>query len=199
MQTPADLRERSRLARQAAQKEADPEAKQIFARRALGLALLAQKVEREETDCMGELPLLWKESFSVGHADLDAQHRRMVEMINDIAAEVRSKKGPERLAVKLKMLRAEAEEHIRQENAVLWEIKSGTYEPLRGRSKSQRFLTAMADAAFDEHLREHAALLLRFNALGGAPVDKLIEMLKTWFVDHAITHDSHLKAIFQAM
>jgi hemerythrin len=144
-------------------------------------------------------PLPWSEAFAVGHAVLDAQHRRLVELINDVGAAVRSKMNPERLVELLKMLRVAVEEHIRQEDALLWELKSGTYEPMKDRLRTTYFLEAMAEAAFDEHMAEHKTLLTRFNAIVSAPVDTLCELLKAWFLDHAIKHDAHLRAIFQAM
>jgi hemerythrin len=144
-------------------------------------------------------PLQWSEEFAVGHAGLDAQHRRLVEIVNDIEAAVHSKKKPERLADLLKVLRKATDEHIKQENALLWEIKSGTYGPLKDRPRTPHFLRAMAEAAFDEHTAEHATLLVHFDAICSAPVDELCEALRAWLVVHAIKCDSRLKAIFQAM
>jgi hypothetical protein len=48
MPTPAELREESRLCRQAAEEESDPHRKQLWASHALELAQLAEKVERED-------------------------------------------------------------------------------------------------------------------------------------------------------
>jgi len=144
-------------------------------------------------------PLQWSEEFAIGHAGLDAQHRRLVEIINDIEAAIRSKKNPERLANLLKVLRQATDEHIQQEDALLWEIKSGTYGPLKDRSRTPQFLRAMAEAAFDEHRAEQPTLLVHFEAICSAPVDELCEALRAWLVVHIIKRDSRLKAIFQAM
>jgi len=144
-------------------------------------------------------PLPWSETFCVGHTGLDAQHRRLVELINDVGAAIHPKMNPEHLAALLRVLRVAVEEHIRQEDALLWELKSGTYEPMQNRPRTTYFLEAMAAAAFDEHMADHKTLLTRFNAIGSAPVDTLCELLKAWFLDHAIKHDAHLRAIFQAM
>lgn len=146
-----------------------------------------------------ERMLPWMESFCVGHAELDAEHRQLVEAINDIEAAVRSKQDPDRVAGLLKSLREAAVDHIQRENALLWQIGSGTYEPLRGRAKTPHFLRAMAGAALDEHIAEHDTFLSRLDAVIGGSLDTLGEALKTWFLDHAIKQDSHLKAIFQAM
>ena len=46
----ANVREESRLCREAAQEVSDPHVKQIWARRALTLARLTEKVEREDKE-----------------------------------------------------------------------------------------------------------------------------------------------------
>jgi hemerythrin len=144
-------------------------------------------------------PLPWSENFSVGHPLLDAQHRKLVELINDICAATLSATNPDRLAALIKLLRVTAQEHFRLEDAVMWEIKMGTYEPMMGRSRPSRLVEAMAEAAFDEHISDHAMLLTDFDAIVGAQVDLLCDALKVWFIKHVIKQDSHLKAIFQAM
>jgi len=123
----------------------------------------------------------------------------LVDLINDIEAAVHAKENSKRRTDLLKALREAAEEHIRQENGILWEIGSGSYAPLQGRLGNPHFLKVMADAAFDAHMAEHATLLGQLDAVCNAPDDAVCEAIRSWFVLHAIKHDSHLKAIFQAM
>jgi hypothetical protein len=61
MPTPAELREASRQAREAATKETAPHLKQTLASHAFALAQLAEKLEREE--------LLELDRYSVGESD----------------------------------------------------------------------------------------------------------------------------------
>jgi hemerythrin len=139
------------------------------------------------------------DSFSVGHAELDAEHRQLIQVINEIEAAVRGKEDPERIAELLSSLRKAAVAHFRKENAILAQIKAGTYEPLKGRAQTPNFLRAMAEAAFDEHIAEHDRILVELDAIFRCAFDELAVALKTWFLHHAIKQDSHLKAIFQAM
>jgi len=139
----------------------------------------------------------WRESFSIGHPGLDDEHRRMVALIDDIAAATDA--DADAFADLLQRLREVTVEHFRHENALLWELRSGTYAALRNLQRTAPFVKAMAEAAFDEHMAEHASMLRQMEALKTLARDALCETLKTWFVDHAIKHDSHLKAIFQAM
>jgi hemerythrin len=145
------------------------------------------------------LSLPWSENFTVGHAVLDGQHQSLVGAINEICDAVQSKRNPRRLGKLLTVLRATTAEHIREENAVLWEIKSGTYEALPGKPDASRLSEAMAVPTFDEHIAEHERLLAHFDAITGGRVDTLCEALMAWFLDHAIKHDSRLRTIFQAM
>lgn len=144
-------------------------------------------------------PIPWSENFAVGHTELDRQHRRLIELINEIDAAAHSNHFLERLPGLLQLLRVAMDEHIRQENALLREIRFGTYKPLQGRTRTLHFLKAVAGSAFDEHMAEHGTLLARFDTIVSGPVDALCDGLKVWFVDHAIKYDSYLKVIFQAI
>jgi hemerythrin-like metal-binding protein len=146
--------------------------------------------------------LPWSEAFSIGHEGLDGEHRRLVELINDVIAAVHSKTESEQpsdlLPNLLQTLRETAVAHLRNENAILWELRQGTYTGLRSHARTPQFVKAMAGAAFDEHMAEHEKLLSQFDDAIALPLDTLCETLKSWFLDHAIKHDSHLKTIFQA-
>jgi len=144
-------------------------------------------------------PLPWSENFAVGHDAVDRQHRRLVELINEIDAALDAAKVAARLPHLLKLFRLTVEEHFRQENALLWEIKMGGYAPSPDRPRTPRYLEAMAEARFDEHMAEHAKLLTRFDEMTREPPETLGETLKAWFVDHVVKQDSHLKTIFQAL
>ena len=53
MPTTANLREESRLCRQAAQEESDPHVKRLWSSHALALAQRAEKIEREDEERSG--------------------------------------------------------------------------------------------------------------------------------------------------
>jgi hemerythrin len=141
----------------------------------------------------------WRESFAVGHSGLDGEHRRIAALINDIAAGVVAGIGADAFADLLRQLREAAIEHFKNENTILWELRAGTYAGLRDRPRSPPVVKAMAEAAFDEHIAEHKAMVTQMDALSELPREALAETLKTWFIDHAIKQDAHLKAIFQAL
>ena len=72
-------------------------------------------------------PLTWTEHFAVGHETIDRQHRAIVDGINEIDEAIRAGADAERLAPLVQRLRLSTEEHFRHENAILWQIKTGTF------------------------------------------------------------------------
>jgi hemerythrin len=143
--------------------------------------------------------LSWSDSFAVGHAELDAQHRGLVKAINRVDAALGRKQGREQLAKALTALREKALRHVRDENALLWDIKSGRYDAPDGWLQVPGFLQAMAASALDRHMAAHYALLAQLEAIIAGPREALSDSLKKWFVDHAVKHDLPMKAIFQAL
>jgi hemerythrin len=140
----------------------------------------------------------WTDSFAIGHIGLDAEHRHLVKLINEIAAVVVAKRDPKELADRIDALRRVAGDHMRHENVILWEIRSGTYNPWKNRIQTAPFLKAMAEAAFGEHMREHEDLEAGFNVIVAGPAERLGEDLKRWFLDHVVGYESHLRSLFQA-
>jgi hemerythrin len=143
-------------------------------------------------------PLAWNIGFAIGHPEIDAQHRHMVVLINEVLAAV-ERKAHEKLPALLTALATAAAEHFQAEMAMLRELLSGTHESIKGRRKTARLKKALADVEFDEHWAHHGALLHRLNALRALPPHVLCLHLKDWFVDHVIKQDSHLRAVFQAI
>lgn len=145
----------------------------------------------------------WSDAFAVGHQELDADHRRLVASIADIAAAVHERRPREELQPLLKGLKLLAEVHFQRENAVLLEIAGGAVESEEGRVQTQAYLEAVGAAALDAHAEQHAMALEQLAAMiaaldsGATEPAKLCLDLKDWFLEHATVHDAHLKSIFQ--
>jgi hemerythrin len=145
--------------------------------------------------------LRWIDGYAVGHESLDGEHGRLVDLINEIhAAELAG--DARQVACLLDTFRKATAEHLGRENAVMREVERQAAQAAGGR---QAFLEAMSAAVIDEHIVEHTRSLQQLDAIirafhsaadaGMRPGDAL----KDWFVDHAVKHDAHLKAVFQAM
>lgn len=147
--------------------------------------------------------LVWREVFAVGHAGLDAEHRHLVESVNEIYAAECAAQTPGQLTRLLEALRFSVERHFKHENLIMREM-SRDADPSPESKIDQ--LKAMTDAVIDEHVAEHAHELFKLDEIIRAvPVGSdstelgVSHKLKSWFVDHAIKYDAHLKAVFQAM
>jgi hemerythrin len=122
----------------------------------------------------------------------------LVDWINEIADAARIR-DEGRLASLIESLRALAVEHFREENSVLWQIKTGTYGRRSTKALPRAAFGLLSDSLFEEHTADHASLLTRIDEIARASMSSMVDELKAWFVDHAVVHDSHLKAIFQAI
>lgn len=138
--------------------------------------------------------LEWRETFAVGHAGLDAEHQRLLDIINQIdESENGSASG--RTPNLLSVLYLTAAEHFRHENVLMRDIIVGAYLPRDG-------CESISEAAINEHCAEHARALIELEGLlHGYSSDhraRLPTRLKLWFVDHATKHDVHLRTYFQS-
>jgi hemerythrin-like metal-binding protein len=142
--------------------------------------------------------LKWIDAFSVGHAVLDAEHRDLIDRINQLCAALDAKEDMTPKHPDLRALTHAVKEHFDHEGAVLNEVVSGTSASVSART--------LGETAINEHVSAHESAFVDLHAIIGnierSALDRLpdyCEDLVRWFVDHSIKYDSHLKAVFQAM
>lgn len=147
-----------------------------------------------------EAPLKWTEAFSVGHEELDEEHRRLMKAVNDICDAYRTRQSSNFVHSLLKALERETEKHLQHENAVMLEICADTEQPVSGKIK------AMTYRAIEEHIAEHERNQIRLRNImrvaspnSVSATSFLCMELRQWFLDHAVKYDSRLKTIFQAI
>jgi hemerythrin len=147
-----------------------------------------------------EASLRWSEAFSVGHDELDEEHRRLVKAVNDVCDAYRARKSRNFIYSLLKSLERETEKHLQHENAVMLEICADTKRPIPDEVR------AMTHKAIEEHIAEHKRNLIQLRTIMRAASPNAVSAetflcmeLRQWFLDHAIKYDSGLKAIFQAI
>ncbi len=152
------------------------------------------------------LRLHWNETFAVGHDELDADHRRLIEAINQLCTTVEDDHGSEQLRAQMEAFKLLAEDHFKRENAVLRNISGGVKDDEPERRHKRAHLKVMSDAALEKHIAEHGRafarleriLALHSNGTASAAAT-LCADLTDWFIKHAVKYDAHLKTIFQAM
>lgn len=138
---------------------------------------------------MGE-PFPWSDAFAVGNESLDAEHRRMVGLINDICINADEGRNSE-LSSLLGKLQFVSETHFRNEEIVLAQIASEI---------DHQHLQTVVRIAIEQHTREHRRRLdeLQKKSITRSDTLKLGEELKAWFVNHAIGCEAKVKAILQS-
>ncbi len=145
--------------------------------------------------------LPWNEAFSVGHQELDAEHRQMVGLINQIClacdAKQHEREPEQEPAVLMEELERLTTTHFDHEEAVLRDLSTAIPNPK---------LSEIMAAAVTEHAAEHVRRLgeLRelsreLNSDAVTAEAKLCHDLITWFIDHAIVYEAQVKTIIQSV
>jgi hemerythrin len=146
-------------------------------------------------------PLPWNDSFSVGHRELDAEHRRMVDLINQICIASHAIKLPRQHTRLLRKLENLTEIHFEHEEAVLETLYTAMPE-------DRLTLREMLADSKDGHGAEHRKMLgdlADIRKMRLPPPDavvagsKLCDELRAWFVDHAIGYEAQIKTILQSV
>jgi hemerythrin len=146
-----------------------------------------------------ESRLGWVETYSVGHPELDNEHRELIAHINELHDAVEAQRDHGHLRNLLAELKKAAIDHFAHENAVLRELAAS-------KNLSPGYVKAMSNAAIQEHIVAHRhsaaeleSFILRALHQPGSATAELCDDIKRWFIDHAVKHDAHIKAVFQAL
>lgn len=117
----------------------------------------------------------WSESFSVGHPGIDAQHKKLVSLLNELCAAMGSGRSSAVLGTILEQLVNYTKEHFLAEEAVMKEC---------------------AFPGFVAHKAEHDALagkILKLQAelrAGTVGISiELLDFLKEWLTHHILESD----------
>lgn len=141
----------------------------------------ATRAHRDGTN----MTILWRPSMAIGHPMIDADHRRLIDLIN--TAELALKGGAEdgALAAALDGLTDYAQEHFRREEDVMSLLG---YDGLSQHREAHRMLRL--------RLREiRADIEASAGVASGREVDRLVELLRAWLLDHVLKVDMLLKPV----
>ena len=126
----------------------------------------------------------WRDEFSVGIAEMDRQHQKLLAMINRLISEQKVLTNPQTIADLLTAMTDYADDHFRAEEYLMAEYD---YE-----RKSEQ---EAAHRAFIEKTRSFcAAADIGPNILSEA----LLDYLSTWLIRHILTEDMQYKPFFQS-
>ena len=141
--------------------------------------------------------LPWNVGFAIGHPEIDAQHRHLIQLINEIISAV-EQRTVDRLPTMLDALVEAAAEHFRTEISALQEFLAQAHSR-KQRPWPSRQVHALTDTGIDEHQAQHGLLLSELGGFRTLAPPALCARLKEWFVDHAIRQDARLRPISQAI
>lgn len=135
---------------------------------------------RDDASSRSALP--WSDSFGIGIEVLDADHRAMVSLINEICEHWQAKRRASAMEG-LDSLATLAAEHFEREEAVLRALSG--YASLSAHAGEHR-----------NRLKQLTTLRQHFNdmadpAIGATLCDQLID----WFVRQSIGHDAEVRAL----
>jgi hemerythrin len=132
------------------------------------------------------MPILWRPQMSLGNALLDGDHRYLISLINTVELALRANGARDALTTALDQLVLYTHDHFDRE---------------------EKLMRAIRYPAYDEHRRSHRDLAARLveirAAIEAAPanaapeheVDRLIELLRSWLLDHVLKEDLLLKPV----
>lgn len=126
----------------------------------------------------------WDESYSVGHKEIDKQHRKLVDMIGRLQQSLSRGLVNPQIGIALKELVQYTRHHFSEEQEVMRQIGYPEY---------------------DTHLKMHERLTQQVVAIltdlkQGKPLTaiELIHFLRSWLVDHIVQEDKKIGAYIRA-
>lgn len=122
----------------------------------------------------------WKDSFSVGVAAVDLEHRELIELINDLHERIGEAADADMTLAMLGEIYAQISAHFALEEKYMRE------------SEYPQFPQHKED--HEELLDELRDIMDRVEDLGRYDADELSQELGRWFSEHFRTHDALLHA-----
>ncbi|MBF0369385.1 MAG: hemerythrin family protein [Magnetococcales bacterium] len=128
--------------------------------------------------------LIWNDSLSVGIPEIDKDHQRLIDLLNDLIQSVAENKESEEMEIVLEELLSYTLWHFRHEERLMQ-----TYEY----------------DGFMEHKNEHASLLEqavnlqnKFKAEGEGITPEVLDFLKEWVTKHILGTDMQMAKYLQS-
>ena len=145
--------------------------------------------------------LAWTDAYAIGHTGLDAEHRQLVDAINEVCSVGYVDCSADELKRLLEALTILAVEHFKHENTLLRELGC-LVTRLQGVSLTIKNIVGVS--AVNEHCAEHARALLQLESIirisdcdTESHRGNLGKMLMAWFTAHALEHDANLRDVLQ--
>lgn len=120
----------------------------------------------------------WKPGFSVGNAEVDHEHRELINLINSVHAGIRDGADRDRLAAGLGEIYAQIAAHFALEEKIMRDAGYADFRPHKQDHES---------------LLDQIADIIDSVEIGNALDEQdLSSRLNRWFTEHFRTHDAKL-------
>lgn len=132
------------------------------------------------------MPIEWRQQMSIGNVLIDGDHRYLIALINNVELALRGDGANDALVHVLEQLRLYTEEHFERE---------------------EKLMRAVAYPGLEEHRQVHGELVVRLveirrniedaapRSLSQTERDPLIELLRSWILDHVLKQDMLMKPL----
>jgi hemerythrin-like metal-binding protein len=120
----------------------------------------------------------WKESFNIGVAEIDRQHRSFLEYLNDCHHHLSGNRGAAIDPVLVEKLKAYAANHFHYEEALM---RSAEFPRIELHEKQHRF--------FESQISELDAVR---QESGERPPQSVLAFLRDWFLNHILEQDKRI-------
>lgn len=125
--------------------------------------------------------LKWNDTYSTGNAEVDEQHKKLFEMVNNFETAVRNKTAEATAGETLKFLGSYVQKHFNFEEGCMEKAKC----PVAADNKK----------AHAEFLGAYTQFSKRFASEGysDALANELLKVAQSWLIKHICGVDIHLK------
>jgi hemerythrin len=119
--------------------------------------------------------LKWRESYETGVEQMDAQHKKLIQLVNQLYSILRQKDGLDVLDTILQEMSDYAEQHLRDEEALLQQYD---YPELnRQKLSHQEYYETMHELFAEMEVDKYEA------------AQKIYRFLRKWWIDHIVGED----------
>ncbi len=136
------------------------------------------------------MSILWRPTMAIGDATIDADHEHLIDMINEVESTLLASGGKATLGTCMDQLAVYAKEHFDREESLM---RRTGYPDLAAHHEAHTALRTQFGA-----LRSKIVAASR-EALPAPEVEKLVELLRHWLLDHVFREDLQLKPFLKAL
>jgi hemerythrin-like metal-binding protein len=119
--------------------------------------------------------LKWRESYETGVEQMDAQHKQLIQLVNQLYTILRQKDGLDALDAILQEMSDYSEQHLRDEEALLQ--KYGYPELNRQKHSHQEYYETIDELSAEMEVDKYEA------------AQKIYRFLRKWWIDHIVGED----------